>query len=87
MRVLIQFVVFKPLSYYYEETIGFDVKASFGMPPGVASNQTRILRKGYSVQRDFSWTENYKKTQGITKIQTSLKLSSLLNITNVKYHM
>ena len=28
-KLLIQFATFKPLSYYFEETIGFDVKASF----------------------------------------------------------
>ena len=28
-----QFVVFKPLSYCFEETIGFDVKALFARPP------------------------------------------------------
>ena len=52
-----QFIIFKPLSFIFEETIGFDVKASF--------NQTRwynktILRKGHSVSQDFSWAENYK---------------------------
>ena len=30
---LYQFVVFKPLSYCFEETIGFDVKGSFARPP------------------------------------------------------
>ena len=34
-----QFVIFKPLSYYFEERIGFDVKASFVSCPSVASNQ------------------------------------------------
>ena len=29
----IQFVIFKPLSYYFEETKGFDVKASFASHP------------------------------------------------------
>ena len=28
-----QFVIFKPLSYCFEETIGFDVKASFASRP------------------------------------------------------
>ena len=28
-----QFVIFKPLSYFFEETIGFDVKASFASRP------------------------------------------------------
>ena len=28
-----QFVIFKPLNYCFEETIGFDVKASFASQP------------------------------------------------------
>ena len=28
-----QFAVFKPLSYCFKETTGFDVKASFARPP------------------------------------------------------
>ena len=37
---LYQFVVFKPLSYCFEKTIGFDVKASFAKPPDrVSPNQ------------------------------------------------
>ena len=31
--ICIQFVIFKPLSYYFEETIGFDVKPSFASRP------------------------------------------------------
>ena len=31
--ICIQFLIFKPLSYCFEETIGFDVKASFASPP------------------------------------------------------
>ena len=59
----IQFVIFKPLSYCFEETIWFDVKASFASRP--LSRLVRwynkiIFRKGYSVPRDFSWTANYK---------------------------
>ena len=34
-----QFVIFKPLSYCFEETIGFDVKASFASRP-----VSRLLR-------------------------------------------
>ena len=29
----LQFVIFKPLSYYFEEIIRFDVKASFASRP------------------------------------------------------
>ena len=29
----IQFVIFKPLSYYFEETIGFDVNTPFASRP------------------------------------------------------
>ena len=58
-----QFVIFKPLSYCFEETIGFDVKASFASRPVLRLirwyNQ-RILRKDYRVPRNFSWIENYK---------------------------
>ena len=36
----VQFVTFKPLRYCFEETIGFDVKASFDAnSSSVASNQ------------------------------------------------
>ena len=28
-----QFIIFKPLSYCFEETIGFDVKSSFARRP------------------------------------------------------
>ena len=34
-----QFVIFKPLSYCFEETIGFDVKASFASRP-----RSRLIR-------------------------------------------
>ena len=30
---ILQFVIFKPLSYSFKETIGFDVKASFTSRP------------------------------------------------------
>ena len=33
LEKLIQFITFKPLSYRFEETIGFDVKASFASRP------------------------------------------------------
>ena len=58
-----QLVIFKPLSYCFEETIGLDVKASFVSRPVshlIRWYNKRILRKGYSVPRDFSWIENYK---------------------------
>ena len=59
----LKFAIFKPLSYCFEETIGFNVKVSFASR--LLSRQIRwyikrILRKGYSVPRDFSWIENYK---------------------------
>ena len=48
-----------------EEIIWSDVRASFARRPSIASNQARwynkgILRKGYSVPREFSWIQNYK---------------------------
>ena len=71
---LFQFVIFKPLSYCFEETIGFDVKVSFASRPVSClikpCDITRknnfinyffiILRKCYSVPQDVSWIENYK---------------------------
>ena len=39
MIVIYQFVIFKPLSYCFEETIGFDVKASFASRP-----ESRLIR-------------------------------------------
>ena len=61
---IFQFVIFKPLNHCFEETIGFDVKASFESRPLSRRlirwyNET-ILIKGYSVPWDFSWIENYK---------------------------
>ena len=58
-----QFVIFKLLSYCFEETIGFDVKATFVSRPMsylIRWYNKIILIKGYSVPRDFSWIENYK---------------------------
>ena len=66
---LYQFVTFKPLSYCFEETIEFDVKASFASRPvscliswysNQEIQQKNSDKKGYSVPRDFSWIENYK---------------------------
>ena len=56
-------VIFKPPSYCFEETIGFDVKALFASHPVLCRIRwynKRILRKGYSVPWDFSWIENHK---------------------------
>ena len=62
-----QFVIFKPLSYCFEETIGFGIKASFA-----SRSVSRIIRwykkpgdikkefGDFTVPRDFSWIENYK---------------------------
>ena len=37
--VVLQFVIFKPLSYCFKETTGFDVKASFASRP-----ESRLIR-------------------------------------------
>ena len=58
-----EFVNFNLLSYCLGEIIGFDVKISFASRPVshlIRWYNKRILRKGYSVRRDFSWIENYK---------------------------
>ena len=57
-------IICEPLSYCFEETIGFDVKNSFARRPAshlIKSSDIRILRKGYSFPRDISWIENYKQ--------------------------
>ena len=77
-----QFVIFKPLSYYFKETIGFDVKATFESPPvsilirryNKPIHNKRVLIKGYLGPRDFSWIENYKlKLKRITFLSNSVK--------------
>ena len=58
-----QFVIFIPLSYCFEKTIAFDVKALFARRPvsqliKPGEYNKRILGKDYSAPRDFSWIEN-----------------------------
>ena len=55
-----RFLMFKPLSYYFKETIGFDVKASLTKGPLSGLIKPGDIIKSYSVPWDFSWTENYK---------------------------
>ena len=54
----LQFVVFKPLSYCFEETIGFDVKASFSRLPVSCQIKpgdiTKELKKKESLAQVFS---------------------------------
>ena len=38
-KTITQFVIFKPLSYCFQETIGFDIKASFASRP-----ESRLIR-------------------------------------------
>ena len=58
------FVIFMRLSYCFEETTRFDVKALFSRGPVSRlikpGSKKRIIGKGYSVPRDVSWIENYK---------------------------
>ena len=42
-----QFVIFKPFSYCFKETIGFDVKASFARSP-----VSRLIKPG-DITKDF----------------------------------
>ena len=83
-----QFVIFKLMSYCFEETKGFDIKASFASypesrlirwynEPGDITNK-RILIKGYSVSRDFSWIENYKLHAENLPKKSARMLTSLL---------
>ena len=47
----IQFVIFKPLGYCFEETIGFDVKASFPSRP--ESSLIRRYNKPGDITKGF----------------------------------
>ena len=49
----IQFVIFKPLSCSFEETIGFDVKASFASRP--VSRLFRWYNKPGDITKEFWW--------------------------------
>ena len=63
MPFIRQFLLFKPLSYCFKETIGFDVKASSASRP--VSRLIRFYNKlgditkesENSVPLDFSWIE------------------------------
>ena len=46
-RLPFQFVVFRPLSCCFEETIGFDVKISFARPPVL-----RLIKPG-NISKEF----------------------------------
>ena len=57
----IQSVMFKPLRYCFEETIGFDEKASFARHPVSRLNEPVDIQKNFKKRpRDFSWIVNYK---------------------------
>ena len=53
MKTLNQFVIFKPLSYCFEDTIGFDVNTSF------ASRPVSRLISWYNNQ--VMWQKNFDK--------------------------
>ena len=57
-----QFAIFKPWSYCFKETVGFDIKASFAsrLLSRLIRWYNKILRKGYSISRDFSWIHSRK---------------------------
>ena len=42
-----QLVIFKPLSYCFEETIGFDVKASFARGPVLRLSKPSVIIKEF----------------------------------------
>ena len=81
-RHWLQSVVFKPLSYCFEETIGLDVKASFERPPKsrlIKQGDIRISIKGYLIPLEFSLItncKNYKLTWNFLLILILYKLSS-----------
>ena len=39
------FVIFKPFSHCFEETLGFDLKASFAKSSTIGSNQVNIIKE------------------------------------------
>ena len=51
----IQFVIFKPLSYCFEETIGFDVMASFARPP-----VSRLIKPGNITENNNNFPRKRK---------------------------
>ena len=51
-RYIYQFIIFKPLSYCFEETIGFDEKASFAIRP--VSRLIRWYNKPGDKTKEFS---------------------------------
>ena len=56
--MLMQFVIFKPLKYRFEETIGFDIKTSFAslaVLHFIRQYNKIIFILGYSVLQNFSW--------------------------------
>ena len=71
-NTIYQFVIFKPLNYCFEETIGFYLKASFASLPlsrlirwyNKPGHIIKKLLDKASVPRDFSWIENYKLISG-----------------------
>ena len=81
-----QFVIFRLLSYCFEETIELDVKASFASRPFsrlIRWYNKRILRKG--TERDFSWIENYKLiwiNAEISELNINIKMWSI----QISYH-
>ena len=68
----LQFVIFKPLSYYFEETIGFDVKASSPSCPVFG------LIKWYSKPGDIAKEFREKAIQFHTTFYGMEKLSGYL---------
>ena len=56
----IQLVVFKQLSYCFEETIGLVCMVSSVTPHQTSWHNKRISVKDHSISLDFLWFENYK---------------------------
>ena len=74
-----EFVIFKTLSYCFGETKEFGVKALFARGPVsrlLKRGNEIILRKDYSVPRDFSWIENYKPSYVLYILRMKIELTT-----------
>ena len=75
---LSQYLIFKPLSYCFEETIGFEVKASFASRP--VSRLIRWYNKPGDIIKEF-WEETiqFHGTFHGLKIQTDQGFSTTIS--------
>ena len=71
MPFIRQFLLFKPITYCFEETIGFDVKASFANRP--VSRQIRFYNKPGDLKEFWEKAIQFHRTFHGSKSQTEEK--------------